>query len=102
MQKFNKIDPSIPMSLVNQESKDNSGVVVFAMIQTLHRNPELIKPFDLIVIDEAHHVVAESYLKVIKLNKAFFQYYIAEDYAQIEQMQTKYLLEDHLVIIITL
>lgn len=67
MQKFNKVDPSIPISLINQESKDNNGAVVFAMIQTLHRNPDLIKHYDLIVIDEAHHVVAESYLQIIRM-----------------------------------
>jgi superfamily II DNA or RNA helicase len=66
MQKFNRVDPSIHISLINQESKDNSGTVVFAMIQTLHRNPDLIQHYDLIVIDEAHHVVAESYLQIIR------------------------------------
>jgi len=65
MQKFNKVDPTIHISLVNQESKDNTGTVVFAMIQTLHRNPDLIQYYDLIVIDEAHHAVADSYLAII-------------------------------------
>lgn len=65
MQKFSQINPSISMSLISQESKDNSGIAVFAMIQTLHKNLELICHYDLIVIDEAHHAVAPIFLKVI-------------------------------------
>ena len=65
MQKFNTIDLRVSISLINQESKDNSGQVVFGMIQTLHKNLELIGNFSLIAIDEAHHSVAKSYLEII-------------------------------------
>jgi superfamily II DNA or RNA helicase len=66
MHKFNKVDPSISMSLISQESKDVTGTVVFAMVQTLYKNLNLMEHYDLIVIDEAHHVVAKSYLKIIE------------------------------------
>ena len=68
--KFKAIDGSVPVTLITQEHKDDSGVVVFAMIQTLHRNPGLIKHYDLIVIDEAHHAVAHSYMNIIVSIKA--------------------------------
>lgn len=44
------------------------GKVTFAMVQTLCREPTLAKmpAFDLIVIDEAHHVAAESYQRIIR------------------------------------
>ena len=43
----------------------------FAMVQTLARdnNLALMPSFDLLVIDEAHHVAAESYQKIIRRAK---------------------------------
>ena len=66
MQAMSKIDRSVTMSLISQDSKDNAGVVVFAMIQTLYKNIKLITHFDLVVVAEAHHVVAPSFLKIIE------------------------------------
>jgi superfamily II DNA or RNA helicase len=47
------------------------GDVTFAMVQTLARdnNLALMPGFDLLVIDEAHHVAAESYQKIIRRAK---------------------------------
>ena len=44
------------------------GQVTFAMVQTLCRDNTLARmpAFDLVVIDEAHHVAAESYQKIIR------------------------------------
>jgi len=65
--KFLKIAPSISTSIVNAEQKDWSGQVVFAMVQTLTRDEHLntMPLVDLLVVDEAHHITADSYLKIV-------------------------------------
>lgn len=65
--KFSKVAPDIDTSLFNGDCKDASGSVVFGMVQSLSR-PKALKAlpeFDIVVIDEAHHVTAETYRKVI-------------------------------------
>jgi superfamily II DNA or RNA helicase len=57
--------PHLETSLFHSEEKDTSGCVIFAMVQTLCRNYKKFPPVDLVVIDEAHHAVASSYLKVV-------------------------------------
>ena len=66
--KFLKVAPNISTSIVNSCQKDWSGKVVFAMVQTLTRDAHLrdMPAIDLLVIDEAHHVTADSYLKIVK------------------------------------
>tara|TARA_B110000503_G_C7151975_1_gene415620 strand:- start:1270 stop:2994 length:1725 start_codon:yes stop_codon:yes gene_type:complete len=66
--KFLKVAPNISTSVVNADQKDWSGQVVFAMVQTLTRDEHLrdMPAIDLLVIDEAHHVTADSYLKIIE------------------------------------
>ena len=65
--KFLKVAPNISTSLFNGDTKDWSGQTVFGMIQSLSRENALeeLPKFDLVVIDEAHHVTAETYRKVI-------------------------------------
>ena len=65
--KFLKVAPNITTSIVNADQKDWSGQVVFAMVQTLTRDEHLhnMPIIDLLVVDEAHHITAESYLKII-------------------------------------
>lgn len=52
--------------VVNAERKDFLRPVLFAMVQTLTRenNLSLMRPVDLVVTDEAHHAVANSYQRI--------------------------------------
>ena len=65
--KFQLINPDISTSIVNADTKDWSGQVVFAMVQTLSREANLaqIPQLDFLVIDEAHHTPAETYQSII-------------------------------------
>ena len=69
--KFLKVNPEITTSLVNAKSKDWSGQVNFAMVQTLSRSNNLftMPKIDFLVIDEAHHAPAKTYQQVIKRAK---------------------------------
>ena len=67
--KFSLINPGKTVSICNADSKDFAGEAVFAMVQTLHRDNHLGQipnDIELMVIDEAHHVSAKTYLKIIK------------------------------------
>jgi DNA repair protein RadD len=66
--KFKQVNPNVSTSIVNAENKDWSGQVIFAMVQTITRDEHLenMPAIDLLVIDEAHHATAESYLKIIE------------------------------------
>ena len=67
MMKFSKINPSMKTSIVNGTVKNWDGDAVFSMIQTLSRDNNLSKrpKFDMVVVDESHHVAADTYKKVI-------------------------------------
>ena len=71
LDKFQLVNPGIPVSVVDSREKSWSGKAVFAMAQTLvrERNLEQLPPLDLLVIDEAHHARAESYLRIIEAAK---------------------------------
>lgn len=64
---FRKINPSIPVSLYTAGNKSWNGKTVFSMVQTLSRpkNLNTLPPFDLLVIDEAHHARAATYESII-------------------------------------
>lgn len=68
--KFLKVNPEISVSAYTADSKSWRGRATFAMVQTLSREKNLnwMPPFDLMVIDEAHHAAADSYKAII--NKA--------------------------------
>lgn len=70
MSKFNLVNDSITTSTVNALSKDWEADAVFAMVQTLSRlnNLKDMPKVDMVVIDEAHHVAADTYQRII--NKA--------------------------------
>ena len=88
--KFCRVNPHLPTSIFDASTKswqgtvaplakgapltriDLRGTTTFAMIQTLSRDNNLasMPPLDLLVIDEAHHARATSYLKVIDYAKA--------------------------------
>jgi len=69
--KFHRVNPSLNISEVNAAQKDWSGDAVFAMVQTLSRekNLENMPKVDLIVVDEAHHTIADTYQRIIKAAK---------------------------------
>lgn len=65
---FRKVNPKIPTSLVVADYKRWApNGTTFAMIQTLARENNLARmpKLDRIIVDEGHHAVANSYLKVI-------------------------------------
>ena len=66
--KFSRVNPSVSTSVFDSGIKDWNGQATFAMVQTLCResNVSAMPPVDLLVIDEAHHAVANSYLRIIE------------------------------------
>ena len=65
--KFHRVAPGISTSVVDASEKSWAGQVTFSMVPTLARAANLaaMPALDLLVIDEAHHVVADSYRRVI-------------------------------------
>jgi len=65
---FKRVAPDVETDLYTADRKRWSPGATFAMVQTLSRGDNLdsMPAFDLLVIDEAHHVAAESYVKIIK------------------------------------
>lgn len=66
--KFLKVTQGLTVSVVNAVEKDWSGDAVFAMVQTLSNQKTLMEmpKIDLLVVDETHHITAQSYLRIIK------------------------------------
>ena len=65
--KFGRVNPGLTTSVVDATSKSWDGQVTFAMVPTLtrERNLAAMPKLDLLVIDEAHHAVADSYRRII-------------------------------------
>ncbi|WP_240558522.1 DEAD/DEAH box helicase [Paracoccus contaminans] len=65
--KFARVNPDTETSVVDATTKSWHGQVTFAMAPTLSRASNLaaMPKLDLLVIDEAHHAVAESYRRII-------------------------------------
>jgi superfamily II DNA or RNA helicase len=65
--KFSRVNPSISTSVFDANEKSWVGQATFAMAPTLCRpaNLEEMPALDLLVIDEAHHAVADSYRRII-------------------------------------
>jgi superfamily II DNA or RNA helicase len=65
--KFSRVNPKISTSVVDAASKSWDGQTTFAMVPTLARpaNLDAMPALDLLVIDEAHHAVADSYRRII-------------------------------------
>src|SRR6056297_3503561 len=65
--KFARVNPEVPTSVVDAGSKSWAGQVTFAMAPTLSQAGTLqsMPKLDLLVIDEAHHAVADSYRRII-------------------------------------
>jgi DNA repair protein RadD len=67
LDKFKKVNPNISTSVIDSRSKSWDGQVTFAMVQTLSKEHNLkeMPPLDLIVVDEAHHITADSYISIL-------------------------------------
>jgi superfamily II DNA or RNA helicase len=65
--KFRRVNPGITTSVVDASQKSWAGRVTFAMVPTLTRaaNLDAMPRLDLLVIDEAHHAIAQSYRRII-------------------------------------
>ena len=66
-EKFARVNPAITTSVVDASCKSWGGQATFAMVPTLARaaNLDAMPALDLLVIDEAHHVIADSYRRII-------------------------------------
>lgn len=64
-QKFKLVNPDTSIGLVNAAVKDWRGQATFAMVQTLVRNLGSMPALDALIIDEAHHAVADTYRRVV-------------------------------------
>ena len=67
------LDKSVSMGLLGAGYREYDADYVFAMVQTLNREEHLLKyhpeEFDCIILDEAHHSLANSYQKVMNYFK---------------------------------
>jgi superfamily II DNA or RNA helicase len=65
--KFKVVNPQARIGLFNADVKSWRGDTTFAMAQTLSRNGNLstMPSLDMLIIDEAHHAVAESYRRIV-------------------------------------
>lgn len=64
---FRKVNPSIRTDLMVANRKNFlSDGTTFAMVQTLARNLDSMRPVGLLAIDECHHVAADSYQRIIE------------------------------------
>lgn len=68
---FLRVAPGVPTDLYTAGRKRWSEGVTFSMVQTLSRpdNLETMPAMDLVIIDEAHHVAANSYAYIINRAK---------------------------------
>ena len=64
---FGYVNPTMSSGLFTADRKEWGYDATFAMVQTLSRDKGLasMPPFDLVTIDEAHHVAADSYLRIL-------------------------------------
>lgn len=65
---YRRIDPDMSTSVFNADMKRWADTgVTFAMVQTLAREDNLatMPRLDMVVVDEAHHIAAESYERII-------------------------------------
>jgi superfamily II DNA or RNA helicase len=65
--KFSRVNHGISTSVVDATTKSWDGQATFAMVPTLSRASNLdgMPVQDLLVIDEAHHAIADSYRRII-------------------------------------
>lgn len=66
--KFLAVNPGTIVSTFNSKNKSFGGRAVFAMVQTLMREANLsaLPAFNTVIVDEAHHITADSYMRIIE------------------------------------
>ena len=66
--KFQRVNPEISTSIFDAKQKSWQGQTTFAMVPTLSRELHLqtMPNMDVLVIDEAHHAVADTYRRIIE------------------------------------
>ncbi|OFX03258.1 MAG: helicase [Alphaproteobacteria bacterium RIFCSPHIGHO2_12_FULL_63_12] len=69
---FHAVNKNAQTGVIDADRKEFHRPVAFAMVQTLAgaKNLEAMRPVDLLVVDEAHHAAAPSYLKIIDRARA--------------------------------
>jgi|SRR5579862_6464426 len=69
-EKLQIVWPEVGIGIVKAESDETAAKIVIASVQTISRENRLHKlktqGFNLLIIDEAHHAVAESYEKIVR------------------------------------
>ena len=68
-EKLKQIAPSLSIGIVKAERDEVDAPCILASVQTVSRErrlQKLVPNFSTVVIDEAHHAPAESYLRVLK------------------------------------
>lgn len=63
--KFESVNPGVRTSVIDASGRSWAGDAVFAMQQTLTRHLDELPQFDLVIVDEVHHVVARTYADII-------------------------------------
>lgn len=75
LEKLGQIAPELDVGVVKAERDEHDAPVVLASVQTLANRRRLERlaqtPFRTIVVDEAHHVLAKSYVDVLEALGAF-------------------------------
>lgn len=66
---FEKVNPKASTGLFTAQTKEWGYSCTFAMVATLVNNLDGMPPVDVMAIDEGHHAVAPSYLKIIDTAK---------------------------------
>lgn len=64
---FRQIRPGGSLTMFTGGERDPGGDVVFASVQSLHRNLDQFEPeqFDYVIVDEFHHAAATTYRRVL-------------------------------------
>lgn len=73
-EKLMLVDPRLEIGIVKASQDEHDCPVVVASVQTLSRPKRLdrlIPDFDTIIIDEAHHALAQSYQRILQHCKSF-------------------------------
>jgi DNA repair protein RadD len=65
MEKFSMMNSGWTTSKFDAKDKDFSGQATFAMVQSLSRQSSTIPTIDHLIIDEAHHSTADTYMRLI-------------------------------------
>lgn len=95
--KFRRVNPGLSTSVFDASVKSWNGAVTFAMVQTLSRENNLsaMPPMDILVIDEAHHARAESYMRVIeRVKQANFRLQEQQEGLRKEEERRQKLIEE--------